>query len=163
MFEQQRTQLTHWWYGLAERERLLLTLLTVFFVILFALLFVKKSAAYKADQNRVYTQKVSEYHWMQSKQHLLASSNDPGSTAAVRTLFKTVSSSLKEFNLDVKRVNPENDNTIRMDFDNVQFDLFWQWLVNLQQREGVYIKTINIDRQPTEGIVDVRVSVTRGV
>jgi general secretion pathway protein M len=61
-----------------------------------------------------------------------------------------------------ERLQPEGDREVRVWFTGVPFDAVITWLNDLQIRYGVTIQTLDVERQDTPGVVDARVSLTRG-
>ncbi len=59
------------------------------------------------------------------------------------------------------RMTPDGDNQVRVTFDDVSFDAVLRWMNELQTRYGVRIDSVDIERQPTPGNVNVRLSLVR--
>jgi general secretion pathway protein M len=59
------------------------------------------------------------------------------------------------------RLQPDGENQARVWFEDVQFDVLLGWMSDLQSRYGVKIDVADIERQPTPGLVNARLSVTR--
>ena len=60
-----------------------------------------------------------------------------------------------------ERLQPEGDREVKIWFDDVPFDNLVRWLAELQTRYGIAVQSLDIEAQPSVGIVDVRLSLTR--
>jgi general secretion pathway protein M len=62
----------------------------------------------------------------------------------------------------LSRLSPDSDKQVRAWVEGVPFDALMHWMYNLQTRYGVRVDTADIERQPTEGVVNARLSLVRG-
>lgn len=59
------------------------------------------------------------------------------------------------------RMQPEGDNQARVWLEDVPFDVLLRWMFELQNSYGVRIDVADIERQPTSGLVNARLSLIR--
>lgn len=59
------------------------------------------------------------------------------------------------------RLQPDGENQARVWLEDVQFDVLVRWMYELQNNYGLHIDVVDIERQPTSGLVNARISVTR--
>jgi len=59
------------------------------------------------------------------------------------------------------RLQPDGDNQARVWLEDVPFDVLVRWMYELQNTYGLKIDVADIERQPTSGLVNARLSVTR--
>jgi general secretion pathway protein M len=59
------------------------------------------------------------------------------------------------------RLQPDGDNQVRVWIDAVQFDSLVRWINELQTRYGVRVENLDVERQPTAGLVNARLSLVR--
>lgn len=58
----------------------------------------------------------------------------------------------------LKRIEPEGKNSVRVWLEGASFDILIGWLADLSKRHGVDINSISIDRTPVAGQVDARIT-----
>lgn len=58
----------------------------------------------------------------------------------------------------LKRIEPEGKNSVRVWLEGASFDILIGWLTDLSKRHGVDINSISIDRTPVAGQVDARIT-----
>ena len=59
------------------------------------------------------------------------------------------------------RLQPDGDTQVRVWVDEVQFDSLVRWVNELQTRYGVRVDSLDVERQPTAGLVNARLSLVR--
>lgn len=59
------------------------------------------------------------------------------------------------------RLQPDGENQARVWLEDVQFDVLMRWMYELQNNYGLHIDVADIERQPTSGLVNARLSLTR--
>jgi general secretion pathway protein M len=59
------------------------------------------------------------------------------------------------------RIQPDGDKQVRVWFDDVQFDSLTRWMYQAQQRYGVHIEEMAIERRGTAGLVNARLTLVR--
>lgn len=59
------------------------------------------------------------------------------------------------------RLQPDGENQVRVWLEDTQFDALLRWMLELQDNYGLKIEVVDIERQPTPGLVNARLSLTR--
>jgi general secretion pathway protein M len=80
------------------------------------------------------------------------------------SLLATVDQASKSGDLGkpLSRLSPEGDAQVRAWVEDVQFDSLMRWISSLQSRYGVRVDSVEIERQPTPGLVNARLSLVKG-
>jgi len=88
-----------------------------------------------------------------------------GSGAAVksrdgRSLMAVVDQTAKRSGLGtgLKRLEPEGQAAVKVWLEQVAFDDMLRWLISLEQKNGLAVATITIDRQDAEGRINARMT-----
>ena len=74
----------------------------------------------------------------------------------MQSLITDISNSARQLGIKPSRMQPEGDSTVSVWFNDVVFNDLINWIVRLNEREGVGIQQISIDRQDNPGTVNVR-------
>ncbi len=90
----------------------------------------------------------------------------PGSSAIVGSevsLLSAVDQAAKSGALTKppSRLQPDGEKQARVWIEDVQFDALMRWMFELQNNYGLRIDVADIERQPTPGLVNARLSVAR--
>ena len=59
------------------------------------------------------------------------------------------------------RIQPDGDKQVRVWVEDVQFDSLLRWLDSLQSRYGLHIDGVAVERRPTAGTVNARLTLMR--
>ena len=57
----------------------------------------------------------------------------------------------------MKRIQPEGDSSVRVWFENTEFDNFIQWIATMENKHDLLVNEINIEKTNSSGLVNVRV------
>ncbi|WP_101759482.1 type II secretion system protein GspM [Oceanicoccus sp. KOV_DT_Chl] len=151
-------QLNSKYQGLASRDQLALKLLSAFaFILLLVYGLLLPASEYRTNAEQHYLSSVDTLAWMQANKQLVsatsqrAASRDPG-----QSLLGIANTTSKNFNLSFKRYQPEGDNGLSLWLNNVAFNDVVLWLERLDQRYGISVKEISVDREEAKGTVNVR-------
>lgn len=150
----------NYWRGLAPRERLVvgvggaLVALLLFYALLWAPL--------QGDLARLRTnvpREEQQLQWMRAQvsrvKQLRAAAP---SMVQGQGLLSFVEQSAQAYNIrtNIKRVEPEGSNAVRLSIDGVAFNSLIEWLANLQKQGGLRIENADLDPLPTPGTVNAR-------
>lgn len=157
------------WTNLSQRDRQLLIFAGA--LLLVFILFMSWSSLHtRVDRLRslVHDQQVLD-QWMQDSaaelRQLQSAGGTQGAPAATdKSLLALVDQTARQAGLGgaIKRVEPEQDDSVRVWFEQVAFDDMVRWLAKLQRTYAVQIDTISVERQDQPGRVNVRL-VLKGV
>jgi general secretion pathway protein M len=59
------------------------------------------------------------------------------------------------------RLQPDGDKQVRVWFEDVEFDKLTRWMYQAQQRYGVHIDELAVERRGTAGLVNARLTLVR--
>ena len=154
-----------WLEGLEPRERLLVLagagLLVVFFVTV--LVWLPMRAGYNDLKASVAEQRETAA-WMQRSAQQLAALKQGGGEAPEglggRSLLAVTDSTARAGGLgaELKRVEPEGRDSVRVWLDGAAFDVLVKWLVTLSTTHGIQVDNATLERTETAGRVNARLS-----
>lgn len=146
--------------ALESRDRLALGGLGIFFSLLFITLGIWQPVmdyAEKAAANRQIQQELLT--WMKATEGQARSS--AGSQASHKqsgqSLLTSVSRTAKTFNIKPNKLQPESSDEVSVWFEGVAFNLLFEWLQDIQLKQGIYVRQISVDRSETSGAVNARI------
>ncbi len=154
-----------WWSGLQARERK--TLMAGGVALVITLLYFGLWDPFQSNLKRM-EQAVEKNQalllWMERsaaevKQLTRAKAGSGGRSAAARSLLALVDQTAKRGRLGValKRVEPEGKDAVRVWLEQASFDDMMSWLIKLEQKNGVIVENITVDRQDAPGRVNARI------
>lgn len=143
-----------WYISQNERDQKIIKAVSAFIVfcliiVLFVQPFMAKQGQYQAKLDKslaTYEQLASNAHKFQG-QNTSKSSNGP--------ILAIVTQQAKRSNINLKRFEPDGDG-LRIWLEDAVFDDAIRWLEELNQKHGIQIKQINVDRSDKAGRVDLR-------
>jgi general secretion pathway protein M len=149
-----------YWRGLAVRERMILAGggALAALLLLYALLW----APLQSDLNRLRADVPKEYQQLQLMRTQATRVKQLRAAAPATTqnggLLSFVEQSAQAYNIrqNIKRVEPDGANAVRLAIDGVAFNSLLEWLANLQKQGGVRIDNASLEPQPTPGTVNAR-------
>ncbi|MFO1432221.1 MAG: type II secretion system protein M [Candidatus Competibacteraceae bacterium] len=154
----------NWWNNLGERERWIVggggTV---------TLLFLLYTLAWHPFQTnlRNLRQTVAAQHqdlaWMQQAAREVKRLSSPSAAGTARqtnpqSLLTLVDQTARAAGLGplMKRIEPQGEDKLRVQFEQVSFDQLVRWLGSLEQDYGVTSASVTLDRQAEAGRVDAR-------
>ena len=153
-----------WFNGLAPRERIMVSLAAA--VVVLALVYVAawsplSSSVVRLEQSVEEQQNLKQ--WMQQSAAEVERLRKTAGAGDHRSLLAVVDQTSKQSQLApaVKRVEPDGQELVRVTLEQASFDDVVTWLGNLQQRFGVSVADVSIDRQADSGRVNVRLTLKR--
>ncbi len=154
-----------WLETLEQRERLLVIggaavlFLLVVYLVIFAPLYEKHDQL----QTSVTAQRETVQWMQQSAQRVRQLQRKAGGRSKSldgSSLLSVSDSTARTSGLgpQLKRIEPEGNNSVRVWLEGASFDTMIVWLINLGKRHGVDISSISIDRTLVAGQVDARIT-----
>lgn len=144
-------------YKLPERDRLALTILSAFVGLLILVYGVILPAVdYHQQAREHFKDEQALLYWLKAQEPAIQriSTAPQASQTFSGNPLSLVNASAKDFNLSIKRLQPENSGSLRVWMENVNFDNTLQWLHHLQS-QGLSLSDISIDQQ-AKGRVNIR-------
>jgi general secretion pathway protein M len=79
------------------------------------------------------------------------------------SLLSTVDEASKsgELGKPLTRLSPDGESQVRAWAEEVSFDALVRWMNLLQTRYGIRIDSVDVEQQPTAGVVNARLTLTR--
>ncbi len=144
----------HWYGSQNQRDQKIIKAVCAFiliclFLVVFVQPFLAKQEGYKTKLDKsltLYETLARNAHKFQT-QTVAAASNGP--------ILTLVTQQAKRANINLKRFEPDGDG-LRIWLEDAVFDDAIRWLEELNQKHGIQIKQINVDRSDKSGRVDLR-------
>lgn len=157
---------TTWWRGLQPRERTLISVGAAVLAVLFFYLLLWAPLHRELDRLRADTPKAAEQlAWMRSQAGRVNQLRAQSPTQLKGGgLLSFVEQSATAFNIkqNIKRVEPEGANAVRLVVDGVSFNNLVSWLGNLHKQGGVRVDNATFEAQASPGIVNARLLLRAG-
>lgn len=156
-----------WWSALAERERRVLGAGTlVLGLVLLYLLVWEPLAGARRERERALADARALATLLESLALEMQQNRGTGgpTAGAGQSLLAVVDQSRRASALTKppSRLQPEGDTTVRIWLEDVPFDALLRWLNDLQNRYGVRVDNADIERESGPGLVNARLTLTRG-
>lgn len=149
-----------YWSSLAPRERVMLggggilAAVLLFYGLLWAPL--------RSDINRLRVdvpREQQQLQWMRAQagriQQLRASAPTTMPGGGLLS-FVEQSAQTQGIRTNIKRIEPEGPNAVRLAIDGVGFNSLVEWLANLQKQGGVRVDNAQFEPLPTPGLANAR-------
>lgn len=144
-----------------QRDKVALLVLSIFLAALILVYGVfLPSINFQAQARENYTEEQALYSWLNSQRSVISGlSTDLGRQRPKESgsPLTIVNRSAKEFQLTLKRVQPESSGLLRVWVEDASFDNTLKWVDKLNQ-QGLMITELNVDRVTT-GVVNLRLSI----
>lgn len=156
-----------WWQSLQTRERLLVQIAAAIAALFMLWLLVLRPLA-QAEvelQLGVETLRNQVAEAAQSAKAILAARNAgmiataPASQGGP-SLMALADSSARDAGLSsaLKRLQPEGENQVKLEFEAADFDALVAWLERLDRQDGVVVTEWSVDRALAPGVVNARLT-----
>lgn len=129
----------------------------VLLVLLFLLLILPAQRAVdKAEMT--LNGKQSLLSWMKDNEQVarMAAKGGGGRAQSDQPLQSIVTSTAPALGINVKRIEPESDDKLRVWLEKVSFDKTMRWLHQIEARYGVRIANVSIDAEREQGLVTAK-------
>jgi general secretion pathway protein M len=157
-------QLKQWYKGLDQNEQKMVMMAAIFFglvILIFAILKPLNDSV-KQLQMQVDSRQASVEKWRQAMPLILSSQGSGGSNVSSDMNLSTViTSTSRQFNLSVSRVQEKNNNEIQVWFDNVAFKDFLRWTAQVKNQHGVKVAAVNIRSKDRDGLTSIDVKLQK--
>ena len=145
-----------WFFAQTIRDQKIIKAIAIFIAFcLVIILFIQPLLAQRNIEQNKLDKNISIYENLASNAHkfngrtLTAASNAP--------ILAIVSQQAKRSRINLKRFEPDSDG-LKIWLENAKFDDAISWLEVLNQKHGIQIKQINVDKTNQSGLVDLRAS-----
>ncbi len=155
-----------WWSGLqaSERRMLIIGAVALMFILPYFAIWMPLKNDVAALQQQVKEQQAVK-SWMSQasaevKQLRGVSSSNTSRPRDGRSLLAVVDQTAKRQGLgaSLKRLEPDGQAAVKVWLEQVSFDGMVAWLTTLEQKNGLAVATITIDRQDVAGRINARIT-----
>jgi general secretion pathway protein M len=150
-----KQQLQNWWAGLAAREQQLLSIAAVVLCIggLYWFIWQPLQQGYDSKQVALRQAQLQLAQFQQALPQLQQSVASTGRVGG--SLPQIVSNSSRTYNIQVSRMQPQNDQ-LQLVLEDVPFEQLLRWLAQLESNNGVKLVSLDVSDTDSSGIVRVR-------
>lgn len=153
-----------WYAGLKERERKIVLAggIAVAALTLVAGLLMPLHSSVAAAQTRVEAQR-DDLAWMQQNAAEVQAAAGSFSAASNESPIVLVDRTGRESGLSqaLRGTQPSGNAGVRVELESAPFDTLVSWLANLEQRHGISIESVTIDRAARRGMVNASVTLSQ--
>ncbi len=155
---------SHWFYNLPQRDQDALKYLSAAVVIVLIYLMIWLPVQnYTERAERAVERESETLAWIKQNEPAareLAARGGSGSTSnlAGQSFLSAVGNSAKQFQIELRRFEPEGDRKMRVWLERVPFNQMLLWLDSLEKQFGVQVEQISVDRDDTPGVVTARLT-----
>ncbi|MEL6692633.1 MAG: type II secretion system protein GspM [Pseudomonadota bacterium] len=157
-----------WWTGLADRERLLISmagLLTALVVVWQFVLVPTASARAEARANLEEADRnlarIQETYMRKRAQGAAAPANARPTSASIEDFKAAVTGSASDIGLSIARLQGDTDTSVRLVFENADPRLIFLWLEDVQAKHSGQVMRFNME-EAGGGLVRVNVDLAAG-
>lgn len=143
-----------YWASLQQREQQLLTIAAVVLSI-GAFYWLVWQPLHQSRQNQQLAVQTAQQQlvWLQAQLPKLSQTNT--AVRANNSLTEVISQSSREFNIQVSRMQPQNDQ-LQLSLEDVPFEPLLSWLHQLQYQHGLRLVQFEVAASDVPGTVRVR-------
>ena len=144
-----------------RRALLLLTLFVAAVILIYAIML--PAHRYANDAAELHQQRAEILAWMQANESAarkLQAQPAKRSNPSGQSLLSLATQHAQSNHLSFKRFEPFGEGGLRVWLDNASFNSLLQWLTTLQQKNGVLVKQVSIDRASKSGRVSAKLELT---
>jgi len=154
-----------WWSGLQANERRMLILgaIALGLILPYFAIWSPLQDNVMALQQQVQEQRAVKRWMNQAAAEVKQLGGSRGAAVTPRdgrSLMAVVDQTAKRSGLGagLKRLEPEGQAAVKVWLEQVAFDDMLRWLTSLEQKNGLAVATITIDRQDAEGRINARMT-----
>lgn len=159
-----KESVSSWWSSISQREQRMLMVGAFLFALAAVYWGVMEPMTSRMEmaQARIANEKQL-LQWVSNKADTITELRSKSGTAFSNQPFnQIISSSAKRHQIELIRIQPR-DEMLQVWVKPVVFEKFINWLAYLQEKQGVQVEFMDIDRSETKGMVEVkRLQLKRG-
>jgi len=156
----QLNPLTARWGQLGERDRLALTVLAaVGFVAMIYFLIWQPVQSWSDESKLRYENNVALVNWIKQNQSTLLAAKGGGNRGLTlarngRSVLSLVNQQARKLSLNIKRLEPKENDQLRVWVDGVEFNRLIELLYGLQRQFDIELLSINLEKGKESGMVN---------
>ena len=159
-------QAKQWWGSITQREQRLVMIGAVCLVIGGFYWGIWQPLQERANQAqmRIHTEKQL-LGWVSHKADQITALRKQGGKSQIQQpLNQVIATSTRDFNIDLIRVQPRNDDSMQVWVQPLPFNQLLNWIAFLQENQGISVQFLDIDKAKQPGVVEVkRLQIKRGI
>ena len=159
-----RTMLQTWWSGISPREQRLVMVCSIFALLGAIYWGILHPIEMRAEQAQMRIQSEKQLlGWVKEKADDISQKRvSAGVQVSNQPLNQVISSSTRQFNIELQRVQPRNE-MLQVWVAPMPFNRFVDWLTYLKEKQGIEVEFMDIDRGKEAGVVEInRLQFKRG-
>jgi len=148
--------------NLEIREKYLVSVAVIIFMLVMPYQFIWKPFSESVDESAIRVQaKKNQFIKMQQQAKTISQLQGGGTIVSQpgrQFLNNAINTAAKQYGLSsALNIKSDNNDNVRVSFDNVPFDNVINWLDQLITSNGVIVTKLNVDKQPTVGRVNASI------
>ena len=154
-----------WYYGLPLRDQAALNWMLLALLLFILFFFVWQPVQSFVNKSRAEAEQASaDLVWMKENEGRASqlARNNPAVAGQAqlsgKSLLSTVSNSARRYKVELQRFEPRGDTKVNVTLDKVSFNQMMLWISELNQRFGVRVEQISVDKSDRPGDVSARLS-----
>ena len=144
-----------WFQTLSQSEQKLLKFAAGFTVLFIIYLVVSSISAGVHESQRKLQQQLDLNDWAQQQIAIIKASSGQKTTSS-GSITQVINNSARKYNVNIARLQPQKNDTVKVGLDDVGFNRLMQWLEELQAKHGVRVENIDFSKADEQGKVKVR-------
>lgn len=153
-------KIKHYFYSLSEKDQKALKLLALFIApLLLYILIINPSFTYYTEAKTNYQDSHELLAWIEANKTNISTAKSTPTTASNLPLSQFVSTSADENNINISRLQPQGENSVRIWLSEAEFPALTKWLLTLTDK-GLKIISITVDKTPISGVVNAQCLIT---
>ncbi|CAM3739515.1 Type II secretion system protein M [Vibrio aerogenes CECT 7868] len=153
-----------WWKSLSLREQKLVLIISIFAVVgaVYAGL-IQPLQQQKAMAVSKLSSEQNLYNWVVSEANKITGLRGHGGfVSSDKPLNQLITNSTRQFGIRLIRIQPMSQ-TLQVWIEPLSFNQFIDWLTFLQEKYGIQVNVMDIERGKQEGMIEVkRLQLKRG-
>ena len=141
--------LVKWWHDRDERERTLLTIMSVmlFLFLIYFLLYlpIKKHRTELQHQYQAAMNDAAVVNSAVIEASKIKENDTQRTLISDADIRQVISQSAQQLGLTLTRLQPDQTNGLNVWIDSVETPVFYQWILDLQKKHGIYVARASLN------------------
>jgi len=148
-----------YWQQLSDREQrmVLIAAFAVTATIIYLFLWIPLQQGI-SDQNKRLESRQGQLQTMQEQAAKIGSTQGRPAIRNTGSLLSTIDRTARQQGIKptIRKIQPAGSDGARVWMDGVSFDGLLRWLGELEQKEGIYVSDLSVDRHEQQGRINCR-------
>lgn len=151
-----KEKVENWFQALSESEQKLVKFGSIFFAIFALYMVVSAVNSGVAESQRKLKQQQDLNAWATEQIAIVKSSSGGNKTNFSGSMTQIVNNTARQFNIRIARLQPQQNDMVKVGLEDVGFNRLMKWLSELQAKHGVRVENIDFAKADEQGKVKVR-------